>query len=334
MKLLRKIVVSGTLLVPVSMTLGQGQPPVPHASHRTMTPAQSSGQSTASMTRYGMKLAANGLNVNVYPKDVVHPWDSTDWYAEVPVMVTSVQYNKDRRELIIVVDYNWSQDDELALRVQLAAKYRQSGKPVEPEAITITPLELASHSLLLRDSRQDFLLFETNQRSKLTPQTMVFQVPDGDGSGRLHERLAIIPEAIQLVLRAGYRFDRISSLTVERRAINASWKKIVRLWLCRTPNRNPTPFSWRREVEQLLQGKLLAEVMTVIKSYGLTPEEERAAPGEDREAQLACFADEHAGSARTRRHVVHAVAQRHRMGGKAGDQLRGHQQAERSSIQQ
>jgi hypothetical protein len=276
MKLSKTIIVGGTLLASIGMTLGWGQPPAPLASHRSITPAQSSGQSTATMARYGMKIAANGLYVNVYPEDVVHQWDSTRWRAEVPVIVTSVQYNKVRRQVSISVGYNWSQDDEQVLRAQLAAMYRQVGKPVEPEAIMITPLELASHSLILRNLRQEFLLFETNQQSKLTPQTMVFQVPDGDGSGQLHERLATIPESIQLVLRAGYRFDRIASLTVERRALNTSFKKVADSVM---PNSGakPTAFLVDREMEQSLQSKVLAEAVTVIKSFGLSPDEEREA---------------------------------------------------------
>ncbi len=162
------------------------------------------------------------------------------------------------------------------MRDQLAAKYREAGKPVVPEAMSVTPLEVVSHTLIVRDAEQDFLLYETNRRSKLTTQTVAFWLPEVAGASRLHRRLSVVPDAIQLVLRAGYRFDRISGLTVERRAINTSFKKVVETVVPNSAAR-PDALLVDHNAEQWLHGKLLAEVLTVIKNYGLTPAEEREA---------------------------------------------------------
>jgi hypothetical protein len=231
------------------------------------------GKSVATLTRFSMKLASNSLNVSVYPKDASHPFDSTDWFAEIPVTVTAVVYDKDRQELRVSVDYNWRKSDEESLCAQLAWKYKEAGKPVAPEAISVTPLEIAAHSLLIRDMDKDYLLFETEKPTKLTAQTATFRVPMVAGADRLHERLSTTPETVQLVLRAGYRFDRIAGLTVERRALNTAWQKVIESVM---PNAATKAESLLvdRKAEQALRRMLATEVATVIKTFGLAASEE------------------------------------------------------------
>jgi hypothetical protein len=242
------------------LSLGQSQP-------------SSVGNSVATLTRHSMKLAANGLTVSVYPRDPLHPYDSSDWVVEVPVTVTDVRYEKDRQELLVAVNYNWRRSDEECVRAQLAWKYKAAGKPVPPEAITITPLEVSGHSLLVRDMDKEYLLFDTNKPTRLTTQTVAFRVPMVSGAERLHERLSTVPEAVQLVFRAGYRFDRIAGLTVERRALASAWDKVLESVM---PHKAPRAESLLvdRDAEQTLQKMLAKELTTIVKSYGLTSAEE------------------------------------------------------------
>lgn len=260
----------GLLGLVIGLSAGQNQFP-------EKPPTPPSGKSVATLTRYSMKLAANGLSVNVYPKDALHCFDSSDWFVECPVTVTAVRYDKDRQELLVSIDYTWRKSDEESLRAQLAWKYKEAGKPVAPEAISITPMEVAAHSLLLRDLQNEYLLFSTDKPTKMTAQTVVFRVPPMVvGADRLHERLSTQLDAVQLVFRPGYRFDRIAGLTVECRAINTAWSKLLEVVL---PNATTKAESLLvdRDAEQELRRKLATEVTTVIRSYSLTPEEEKEA---------------------------------------------------------
>ena len=146
----------------------------------------------------------------------------------------------------------------MRVRDRLPPPKCREGKPVAPEAISVTPLEVVSHTLIVRDAEQDFLLYETNRRSKLTTQTVAFWLPEVAGASRLHRRLSVVPDAIQLVLRAGYRFDRISGLTVERRAIDAWFKKVVETVVANSAAR-PDALLVDHNAEQWLHGKLLAK---------------------------------------------------------------------------
>jgi hypothetical protein len=231
------------------------------------------GKSVTTLTHYSMKLAANGHSVNVYPENPLLPFDSLGWVAEIPVTVTAIEYDKDRQELRVSVDYNWCKSDEESLRAQLAWKYKLAGKPVAPEAISITPLEVAAHSLLIRDMDKDYLLLATEKPSKLTAQTVAFRVPMVAGANRLHERLSTAPETVQLVFRAGYRFDRIAGLTVERRALNTAWKKVIDSVMPNTAKKAESLLVDRQTAQELLS-MLRTEMATAVKSFGLDPSEE------------------------------------------------------------
>jgi hypothetical protein len=227
---------------------------------------------------YTMKLS-NGLDLPVYPADPLHKFETTDWIADVPLIIRSVNYDAKNFELTVTVDFTWFPSDEEPLRKQLQAKYVDAGHNVSPEAITITKLIPEAYRLILRDGTKDYELFSTDISSRMTAQTIQFHLPMMTPEAEhLHRMLSSGEnrQAIQLVLRSAVKWDRVSGLTLERRALASAWSKVREI--IKPPDGKATEsmlvvgLDADQEVRKLM-GTALADS---VHSFGLTPEEESA----------------------------------------------------------
>ncbi len=261
-------------LLALGLAVGQPTtvPPTPPA-------AKPGGVSTRTLAPQAMKLSANGQYVRVYPKDALKPFDSTDFFAERGLTVTKVEYDKNTQELLVSVEYGWANADEDRFRATIVEKFREAGRPVEPKAITVNPLEWVALSLVIRDGNSEYVAYATKNVSNVAAQTIAFRVPMLTGAESLHQRLANpkTMASVQLVLRAGYAFDKIAGLTVERKAINSAWQRVMESVFPNDPTKQAGPLYLDRNAEQLVYAKLKAEVSLVVRSYGLNAADEAEA---------------------------------------------------------
>jgi hypothetical protein len=214
-----------------------------------------------------MELGLRGQSVRAYPKDSLKPFDATDWFVERPYAVERVEYNAQTRELLVDVNYGWNTADVDRFRATLAEKYRHAGRATEPKAITVTPLEMSGYSIVLNDGEREYIAFATTKPTSVSSESIGFRVPSG--ADNLHQRLSdpMTRRSVKVVLRAGYSFDRIVGLTVEKQAINAVWQTLLDSV---RPNGNRTgEVLVNRNILQELRKNAVAQILRDVKVYGL-----------------------------------------------------------------
>ncbi len=230
-----------------------------------------------------MYISANGQRVRVYPADPIQPYRQKAWLVETPLVLTSFKYDKDRSELVIGASFGYSAGDEAALRKKLAAIYADAGAAVDPDSLSILPLELAAYSLSLRYLETKLLLFSTDRPERLNRKTLAFTIPDMmPGGGNLRRWLSTHPEAVELVLEPAYRFETVKGLTITRRVLAAAWEK-VKEKIAPKKLGEPKILCLDTEAELELTKRLSEAAETVIEDFGLCEEEKAQALKEAKE---------------------------------------------------
>ena len=174
-------------------------------------------------------IEVRGQNYDVFPNSFIDPWNGTSWAFHVPFTVESVEkYDEVSRLQRFTLGFSATEPETWAVQQRLAGRYLNLGLNRNPSQISLRPLTLKRHEILLRFDGHEVLVDSSSEAAagEGLANKLSFRCYVPADQARLHDELINHARFVHVVFRAYYDIDDLAVCSVTVGSLQASLRSL------------------------------------------------------------------------------------------------------------